>query len=49
MNGKNLDACRFSIGYMVQWHGMLLVAGSKNGIRRLMRANYHKHAKAVQP
>lgn len=37
MNGANLEAARFSLGYMLAWHGMVLVSGSKNGLRRLMR------------
>lgn len=42
MNAKNLEACRFALGYVVAWRGLVLIAGSKNGIRRLMR----KHARA---
>lgn len=37
MNATNFDACRFSLGYVVRWHGRVLIAGSRNGIRRLMR------------
>lgn len=42
-DSRNLESCRFSLGYMVQREDCLLVAGSKRGILRLLKKRYSKH------